>query len=178
MKKLITFAFLIFVGTSLTAISARSQGISLLVFDNPAGTVATPVTVFSTRSDVNESKVALKATKDFNRAFRNVSGENWLAVKGGYLATFESAGVRTTATYDRRGRWMYNIIRYNERDLNAEVRRTVMGTYFDYSIKLVHEIQLGNQKVYIIHLNKKNNWINVQVMDGEMQEVENLTQPD
>jgi len=145
---------------------------------NANHSVFTPTAVYASHSEINESKIALKANKDFNKSFRNVTTVSWYAVAGGMVATFEKQGEKVVVTYDKKGRWMHDIHTYAEQNLAPDIRQMIRSTYLDYRITLVNEIDVADKKVFIVHLNSKGSWINLSVLDGEMLEIAKYSQPE
>lgn len=100
-------------------------------------------------------KINFKAVQDFKNTYTNVSDENWEILKDGYLARFVLNSVLTMNYYDKKGRWLHCIQRYDETRLPKDVRAHVKSNYYDYSITSVQELNMNknNQEpVYIIHL--------------------------
>src|SRR4249919_3222652 len=103
MKKTLSAAIAIFLISQSYISFAQTEG--HLAFAEPKRnanhSVFTPTAVYSTHSEINESKIALKANKDFNKSLRNLSTVNWYEVSGGMVATFEKQGEKVMVTYDK-----------------------------------------------------------------------------
>jgi len=57
----------------------------------------------------------------------------------------------------------------------VEVRRLVVSSYLDYSIRTVEEIEAPHDlKFYVIHLEGEKDWINIKVSDNEINELEKI----
>ena len=145
----------------------------------PAGNPeVTPVSVSNATSNAstNEAKnVSPKATKNFNKTFKNVTDEKWFEMPDGYRANFTQNDIRCRLDYDKNGNWMHTIKYYDEKKLPIEVRRLVVSSYLDYSIKTVEEIEAPHDvKFYVIHLEGETEWLNIKVSDYEISELEKI----
>jgi len=119
--------------------------------------------------------VSSKAVKNFNKTFKNVTDEKWYEMPDGDRANFTLNGTRCRLDYDKKGNWTHTIKYYDEKKLPLEVRRLVVGSYLDYSIRTVEEIEAPrNIKFYVIHLEGETNWINIKVSDNEITELEKI----
>lgn len=125
-----------------------------------------------TKNSMNEPEIiSSRALKNFADTYKNVSGESWTKIKGGFSVRFTSDGIKTTIFYDSKGRWVSSIKYYNEAKMRHEVRHTVKSTYYDYDIIYAQEIETAETKgmpTYIICLEDKANIKMVRVFDGEM----------
>jgi hypothetical protein len=122
-------------------------------------------------------EVNTKALRDFRKAFKGVSNEEWFPIAKGYSAEFTAKSIRSTVVYDNKGNWKFTISRYGEYNLPAEIRAAIKATYYDYSITLVeeiHEIHVQDKIVYVVHMENENTWKNVRVCDGEMELIEDF----
>jgi hypothetical protein len=96
-----------------------------------------------------------RAHKDFETRFKNAGSSLWFSDKNGLVSYFIRDGYGDRAFYDKKGRWQYSLIFYNEDKLPTEIRTAVKTTYFDMSISVVEEVQTADIKVYIVHLEDK-----------------------
>jgi len=109
-----------------------------------------------------------KAVRNFEKTFKNVTGEKWYEMPDGYRVNFVAKDVRCRLDYDKNGHWMHTIKYYDEKKLPLEVRRLVVSSYLDYSIRTVEEIEAPHDvKFYVIHLEGETEWINIKVSDNE-----------
>ncbi len=116
-----------------------------------------------------------KAVRNFDKTFKNVIDEKWYVMPDGYRVNFTAKDVRCRLDYDKNGNWMHTIKYYDEKKLPVEVRRLVVSSYFDYSIRTVEEIEAPViLKFYVIHLEGETNWINIKVADNEINELEKI----
>lgn len=112
--------------------------------------------------------LSIRAARDFAERYPEVEGK-WFAAKNGFVVRFTTDSISCRAAYDLRGNWVYTIRVYNEWKLPQAVRHLVKGTYYDYTITLVEEIDRPNEpKVYLVHMYDATTWKNVQVRDLEM----------
>ena len=117
-----------------------------------------------------------KAVKDFQTRFADANNAQWFSDRNGLVSYFVKDGYGDRVFYDKKGRWQYSLIFYNETKLPRDVRSSVKSIYFDMNITLVEEVQTPNGKVYIVHLEDKSNIKILKVNDeGEMEIMQELT---
>jgi hypothetical protein len=110
-----------------------------------------------------------KAARDLARSFKNVSGENWFNLPDGYFVRFNSNNIDHMVFFDQKGNRRYTIRNYDETKLPVDVRHIVRSTYYDYDIRLVQEIESDLGTItYLVHLEGKTEWMNVRIVNGEM----------
>ena len=115
--------------------------------------------------------ISPRALKNFANTYKNVSGESWMKIKGGFSVRFTSDDVPTAIFYDSKGFWVNSIKYYNEEKMLHEVRHIVKSTYYDYNIIYAQEIETADTQgmpTYIICLQDKTNIKMVRICDGEM----------
>jgi hypothetical protein len=125
-----------------------------------------------TKSSRNELEaISPRALKNFADTYKNVSGESWMKIKGGFSVRFISDDMRTSILYDNKGYWVGSIKYYSEEKMPREVRHIVKSTYYDYNIVYTQEIETTDTKglpTYIICLQDKTNIKMIRICDGEM----------
>jgi hypothetical protein len=137
---------------------------------NPEVSGAIPV-----GESINPATVNIKAVRNFEKTFKNVTDEKWYEMPDGFRVTFTLKDIRCRLDYDKNGKWMHTIKYYDEKKLPVEVRRLVASSYLDYSIRTVEEIEAPHDmKFYVIHLEGETNWINIKVSDNEINELEKI----
>jgi hypothetical protein len=135
-----------------------------------------------TKISMNEFEaISPRALKNFADTYKNVSGERWAKVKGGFSVLFTLNDIRTAILYDSRGHWVGSIKYYNEEKMIHEVRHIVKSTYYDYNIIYAQEVETADTKgmpTYIICLEDKTNIKMVRICDGEMSVWKEYTRAD
>src|SRR5215471_11364253 len=73
-----------------------------------------------------------------------------------------------TQIYDKKGKLLYTVYRYEENELPKEIRSTVKREYYDYDIVGVEEVQTpGNaSSVYFVHVQNDSKLKLIKVYDG------------
>ncbi|MEJ7680868.1 MAG: hypothetical protein WKG06_24055 [Segetibacter sp.] len=118
----------------------------------------------------------IRAVRDFVRTFKTISSNKWfLAEDGSSTSTFNSNGITTTVLYDSKGYRQYIIRIYEENKLQADIRHMIKREYYDATITLVKEVEANDGLLIFVHMQDKYTWKIVQVADGEMKLVQNLT---
>ena len=121
------------------------------------------------------SSINMKALKNFQRSFKSAANASWYAVAdGGFIASFKENDVQNSVAYDKKGNWVYNIKRYDEKHLPTDVRAQVKSTYYDFSITHVEEVLINDETIYIVHLEDATKMKTLRICNGDMQEVQDL----
>ena len=119
------------------------------------------------------NSISTKAARDFVERYPNVDNARWFVVKNGFIVRFLLDSLDTRTAYDLRGSWVYTIKVYGEAKMPRSVRHQVKGTYYDFTITQIEEIDRPNEpRIYLVHMYDATHWKNVQVRDGEMKVVE------
>ena len=114
-----------------------------------------------------------RAVRNFTRLYPDATGVTWSNAYKGFMATFKAGDIAYRSAFDLRGQWVYTIRTYTEDKMPRSVRHIVKSTYYDYTITVVEEIKRPREAlVYLVHMNDKTNWLNVQVSNGDMAEVQ------
>jgi len=163
MKKILSALILIMFGCSAFPQSLKN----IVPSENPEVSPAVSV------SENTAPAAMSKAVRNFENTFRNVTGEKWYEMPDGYRVNFTAKDVRCRLDYDKKGNWIHTIRYYDEKKLPLEVRRLVVSSYLDYSIRTVEEIEVPHTDIfYVIHLEGETNWINIKVSDNETSGIE------
>lgn len=122
-----------------------------------------------TRPDPVMNEGGVKALRHFHAAFGGVSGVQWSAVVGGYMAQFANEGVVTRVFYDAGGNWRHTIRYYDGKKLSAGVRSLVRSVYYDYAILSVEEVKLVDKTVYLVNIEGDKKGMTIRVCEDEME---------
>jgi len=125
-----------------------------------------------TKGSINELEaISPRALKNFADTYKNVVGESWMKIKGGFSVRFTLDDVKTTICYDSKGSWVSSIKYYEEAKMRHDVRHIIKSTYYDYSIVYTQEIETVDTKgvpTYVVCLQDKTNIKMLRICDGEM----------
>jgi hypothetical protein len=89
------------------------------------------------------------------------------------------ASAQTTREFfDKKGRHLYSISYYGEKELPAAVREQVKPVYYDYTILSVEEVKLADHSVYFINMEDETTLKTLRVDDDEMTVVSDLLRAD
>jgi hypothetical protein len=165
MKKI--FSTLAIVVTLATAKNASAQQDKAMAFNSPD---VQKTLLLSTESSpkVDAVDVNTKALKDFNKSFKNISGEQWYKVTDGFIASFKENEVETKVAYDQKGKWHCTVRIFGENQLPSDVRDLVKSKYYDYKILVVYEIRHDNT-VYILKIEDATTLKTLRIADGEIE---------
>lgn len=118
-------------------------------------------------------RVSPTVVRSFLKTYKDVSDEQWIEVKEGFVALFNFNGMDYQVAYGKKGALLRTIRSYDEEKMPGDIRHIVKSTYYDYQINRVHEIETPfNPVTYVIQLIGKKEVINLGVQDGEMEELE------
>ena len=184
MKKILIMLSIGFISLAAISNSAHAQNAALPVAFNDtkhfkttirnAAALESPATMGNYMGD--EKKINAKAIKDFNGRFGDANNPMWFSDRNGFTTYFVKDGFGDRVFYDKKGHWEYSLIFYGEDKLPRDVRAAVKSTYFDMAITLVEEVQTTENKVYIVHLEDKQNIKILKVNDqGEYEILQDLS---
>ncbi len=165
MKKILSALLLLAIGNGAFPQSIKNS----VAFENPEVSPAVSV-------NENMAPAAMsKAVRNFKKTFKNITDEKWYEMPDGYRVNFILNNIRCRLDYDKNGNWLHTIRYYDEKQLPVEVRRLVVSSYLDYTIRTVEEIEVPHNTIfYVIHLEGETNWINIKVADNEINELEKI----
>jgi hypothetical protein len=117
-----------------------------------------------------------RAIKDFRTRYAGADNAMWFSYKNGFISYFVKDSYGSRVFYDKKGRWEYSLLFFNEDELPVNVRAAVRSTFYDLTITLVEEVQTPDSRVFICHLEDKATIRIVRVSDdGEMKILQDLT---
>jgi thioredoxin-related protein len=122
-------------------------------------------------SILDESKVSVKALKDFKKSYKNPDDAKWTKNTYGVTAHFNSNGIDNVIYYNKKGNWEASLKGYFEDKLDRNVRRIVKQKYYDDKITYVQEIETDatiGKPTYMVHLESDSDFKIVRICDGEM----------
>lgn len=148
------------------------QGIALGATAQSASIVTDKVKMLNPGNGYLNS-VNTRAIRDFVQRYENATDVFWYGVNEGFIVRFLTDSLAARSAYQKNGYWVYTIISYEENKMPKAVRHLVKGTYYDYSITLVEQIEQPNEPVqYVVHLQDAVSWKNVLVANGHMDLIE------
>ena len=134
--------------------------------------LAMVVTTASTYAATNENT---KAVKHFTRQFKKASETSWNPSEEGFIVNFTDDGHRSTAAYDKNGKWIYTIRRYTADNLDRNIVDIVKDSYYYYYITGIERVeQRGSDAVYLVHLEDKNTLKTVRITNGDTELVQDF----
>jgi hypothetical protein len=107
---------------------------------------------------LSANEVSSKAIRTFERNFKHTTNQQWYGLKGNtYLTTFiDKEGRDSRVLFAKNGYMIYAISYGEEQILPIAYRRQIKSRYVDYSIGRVIEINVDDQKVWVINLEDAN----------------------
>jgi len=172
MKKI--FSTLAILVTIAIAKNTNAQQDKAIAFNSPD----IQKTVLSTESSpkVDAADVNTRALKDFNKSFKNISGEQWYKVTDGFIASFKESQIETKVAYDRKGVFHCVLRILSESQLPADIKAIVKSKYYDFKILVAYEIEHNNGTAYILKIDDGKTLKMLRVVDGEMEIIkDNIT---
>ena len=94
-------------------------------------------------SNVPLNEINVHAFRHFGKNFPQVSGENWLKTKLGYIVSFTENGRRSQVHYNLHGDFQFTIKYYDGSALSSELGSRIRKKYPDYRIGVVTEFTDG-----------------------------------
>ena len=78
-------------------------------------------------------------------------------------------GIATRIAYDKKDRLDHMIRSYMEENLPGKIRHIIKRTFYDFNILSVTELSLGNKITYVVNIEDKTSFKQINVIDGEME---------
>lgn len=174
MKNLFLFPVSCFVfitiSTTMNAQTAVKQKVEVPLVENAYETTVAPANPMAAFRNIN-----IRAVRHFKTTYENIDNEKWDVIPEGYSARVVNDGIVYRVTYDKKGKWIHTILRYDETKLKQEIRAQVRGSYSNYSIYLIEEIEEPRMPVtYLVHLEDKISLKNIRIRNREMEVVEDI----
>ena len=120
--------------------------------------------------------VLLKLEKDFWKTHEDVDNIDRYEDKNGYFIYYTKNGNRGKSFYNKKGRFVYDVITYPGKQLSPRVADWVKSFYYhDYDIINVKEIRTGGEVYMFVQISDGKNWNNLRIHDGEMELVQHFT---
>ena len=117
--------------------------------------------------------VNIKAVRDFVKSYINAENIHWYIDTSGYFAYYTMGGCTGRTVYNKNGDWVFTLYSYPEEKLSAYMRELVKSVYCaDYKIIWVNEVHNIKKIFYIVHLEDKKAFTNLQICNGEMEVVQ------
>jgi hypothetical protein len=109
-----------------------------------------------------------KAHMEFLRAHPSMEKLDWYAVDGGYMV--HDAAVKNPAHeyYTNNGKWIATITTLPVENLDGDVVALVRNNYSCYDIFFAQEMKTPNGIVYLLKIEKGNDWKDISVHDGQI----------
>ena len=129
------------------------------------------------KPDTNASKaiplnVNIRVQRSFILNFGDTSENNWSKAGDCYLNLFHSNGLRTIALFSKNGKLIYTIRYGLEKDLPADLRKTVKSEYYDYTITKTIELKEDDRDIWFVKLDTPKEQITVRLEDGDMEKTD------
>ena len=136
---------------------------------NQSTIFSSPKNNLSNTVDVNK-----KVLRHFNKVFRNAENIKWTELDYNFLATFTKDNITTKSLFDKKGHLIYSIDYFLVKELPVNIKNIVISNYRQYAITSVARIQQDSQKIWIVKLANKANYVAVRIEKGELEEIENF----
>lgn len=117
----------------------------------------------------------LRAERNFQKSTEGAENVKWYNVPDGYFAYYTKDGKKGRTFYDRKGRFVYNLLSYPGKMLPFKLRDQVKSAYYlDYRITHVTEIHALGKTAYIVLVTDDKTWKKLKIIDGEMELTEDI----
>jgi hypothetical protein len=144
----------------------------------PVNIIRTNDSTFAKPGYINN--ISMAAMRDFIKRFTTSAAPLWFNVPGGgWVAKFETPGIKYQVAYSRKGSWTYTLRDYAEKLLPRDIRHLVKSTYYDYRITGITEAEQYDITgiVYIVYLEDETSYMTLFVHEGEITIREQLNKP-
>lgn len=125
-------------------------------------------------TDIASAEVNEKILKNFNKKFREADGVTWEQEDDNYMAKFSRDGITANSLFDAKGRLIYTINFFSDKQLPVNSKKMLNNKYDPYHITSAAQVLIDNRNIWIVKLAGKTNFIALRIEDGEMSEIENF----
>ncbi len=112
-----------------------------------------------------------KVQKSFSKSFKGIENADWYTVDKNYLARFIKDGREYRTLFSKNGYVYYSLANGTEKSLPRDIRHTIKSNYVDYNIGKVTEVNVNNQKAWVVNLQDDENFVIARVLDGGLDEM-------
>jgi len=116
-------------------------------------------------------RVNPKAMRNFLKEYKNIDSVCWYQTENGASASFIKDEIQTVTYYDKDGNRTIRRISYNRNKIPGDFRRFIKPIYYDYEIYCLVALEYRDHTIYAITLENKTTWIQLEVVDFEIQSV-------
>lgn len=127
-----------------------------------------------TASPILVTSVHQKASKKFDRKFRDAQNVKWFIQDKNHLVKFSKKDLRYQALYNKRGSLVYTICYGGEKHIPYFIKSTVKWNYVYYVINSAVNVKEANRNIWIINMENHKNRITIRVEDNILEEVLNI----
>ncbi|HZK63072.1 MAG TPA: hypothetical protein VFC34_02945 [Puia sp.] len=120
--------------------------------------------------------VSSKIVRNFNRAYKNTNGVEWMVLKDKSLVCrFYMNNILYRAFYSRNGSWLQTASGYEADKLDRTVKEMVRSSYQNYAISYINQIDLpANRIIYLVEVQDNKSIKKIRVADDEMDVVQDI----
>ena len=119
------------------------------------------------------NNINVRAVRDFVKRVKPTPDAEWSSANTGFTVKYMLGDRHCRTVYNKRGEFLYTVRQYSESLMPRDVRTAVKSRYFDHSITLVEELERPTLPLtYIVHMQDATTIINVTVIDGQIEAVE------
>jgi len=133
-------------------------------------------TMFNNNEEAAPAKkgsVNIRVIRNFKKEFTATENERWSMMRNGcYIVRFSKNNIFHRVEYNQKGHWLSTTKFYAPEYLSQSVRQAVMGTYHEYKIYSVAEVNVDSRTAFIVTLEDETSWLKVRLMGDKMEEVE------
>ncbi len=109
------------------------------------------------------------AMRNFLQEYKNIDSVRWYQSDKGSAASFIIDEVEIVTCYDKYGNWESRRKYYKENKLPDYIRDMVKHAYPDFAIKGIMEFEYRDKPIYAITLESKTTWVQLKVVNFEIQ---------
>jgi hypothetical protein len=133
-------------------------------------------TMFKNDNEVapaTKGSVNIRVIRNFKKEFTAIENETWSMMRNGcYIVRFSKNNIFHRVEYNQKGHWLSTTKFYAPEYLSSSVRQAVMGTYHDYKIFCVAEVNVDSRTAFVVTLEDETSWLKIRLMGDKMEEIE------
>jgi len=118
--------------------------------------------------------INVKALREFNKKYKNVTNEEWGIINTGIEARFTEQDILYRVTYNKKGHWVATFRYYNEKQLTTDIRNLVKSSFYNFNITGVTEVTYNGKTAYLVNIEDNETLKIIKVVNDEMEVVQDL----
>jgi hypothetical protein len=101
------------------------------------------------------NEIKSRAARDFSLRYPAIKNERWFRFKTGFSAKFSQEEVMNNVYYDRMGFFITAIRYYKEKNIPAELKKSIEDSFEGYTIISATESITNKESIFLVNIKSK-----------------------